>query len=1137
MGTPFGVFSPCRVCLTALMLISAVFSLQADPAPPIEPDPRVSPVNRPLPVGGLPILPMTGTWRFSLSHGVMLKNAYEDNAIAEEDFSSSSNQPGSIGMYAFDTGDGSTDGKNWCASGPQTPQWVQADLGAIESVSGIELHWEKKDGLYQCKVEGSTDNSTWNLLIDKTAAPGINDGLLTWTPTDARYIKITITKATAKPYAWADMHGCRIHILKNGTDTVWKSAGPTPEQIAEENKFADPLSSDSDWKDMSVPSNWEMLGYSQPQYGSVDNTVGLYRRTVDVPAGFAGHRVFWRFDGVFESAEIFVNGKRVGYHESGFTAFDVDLTDFIVPGRPNLFAVRVCKAVFTSDMETGDFEALGGIYRNNFLYAVPATHISDITIRTTLDPQYVNATLAADLEVTGQPGQNVNLTGTLLDAAGQQVPTGRPINASITVGQDGKGSTTLSVPVDHPFLWSAEKPNLYTLAVSLSGPAAETIRQPFGFRQIEISPDQVVLWNGVPIKCAGTCRHEIYPSLGSALTDEIWMKDITLMKGANINAVRTSHYNHASRFLDLCDQNGFYLLDEIPFCWIQDRVSDPSFVPGMLQRSLETYERDKNRPSVLAWSCGNENPVGSDEQAVLDFMHQHDPTRPAFASCLNHNDLKGQSFTDFHYPWPPMLEQLAKNDGKHAPVILTEQPHIFWQGFWHQYDPGVSDLWGEVISKSWNAVDNYPDLVGSFIWEWQDQPIADLFNDDGKDKKTGLRFQNNKGVVTGYREPKPEYWEVKMAYSQVKIDPAPLQPTGGTCPVAITNRYSFTNLDELKCRWQAFDGSQLIGQGEQKVECAPLQSITVSFPAPIGMTSLQITFSKPAGDLITGAVLKVAGAPDPQPPVYAGPSGGNLAVKPGDAPTISNGDMEVDFDAQTGQMSHWTFRHQDLVSGVSQFNLGQAVPNDDDHLKEFIKPGQTLSLDNAKWTTTDNSDNSIDAVSTADVSLSKLNGKVGTLTTTYTVRPDAQIAVHWEFHWTGAKMKTWEIGEKLQLPATLSNLAWLRDSVFSYYPPDHLGAPSGHCGTDDLRFRASKRGLHWLTLTDSSGVGLALQSIDTPLLGRADTMPGGTALFASLKEAGPQDFSGSWVDGETVILDPAKPISGDYLLRPVMAAQ
>ena len=204
-----------------------------------------------------------------------------------------------------------------------------------------------------------------------------------------------------------------------------------------------------------------------------------------------------------------------------------------------------------------------------------------------------------------------------------------------------------------PKLWSAEKPNLYYVVFDLTqnGKTVERVEQRFGFKQIEIK-NNIVLWNGQPIKCEGVCRHDFWADKGFALTEKEWLKDLTMMKAANINSIRTSHYNHAARFLELCDEKGFYILDEVPYCWINDQVKDPAYAPFLLQRAAETVARDKNRPCVLAWSLGNENPSGPDSQDVIDFVKQIDPTRPAFVSSVNPGDIKGQAWEDDHYPDP-----------------------------------------------------------------------------------------------------------------------------------------------------------------------------------------------------------------------------------------------------------------------------------------------------------------------------------------------------------------------------------------------------------------------------------------------------------------------------------------------------
>ena len=190
--------------------------------------------------------------------------------------------------------------------------------------------------------------------------------------------------------------------------------------------------------------------------------------------------------------------------------------------------------------------------------------------------------------------------------------------------------------------------------------------------------------------CVGTISGR---TKGFALTEKEWLKDLTMMKAANINSIRTSHYNHAARFLELCDEKGFYILDEVPYCWINDQVKDPAYTPFLIQRAAETVARDKNKPCVLAWSLGNENPSGQDSQDTLDWVKKTDPTRPAFVSSVNPNAIKGQAWEDDHYPDPNSVDRIAKET--RWPANFSEHPHIFYQKETQDYDPGASDLWSE----------------------------------------------------------------------------------------------------------------------------------------------------------------------------------------------------------------------------------------------------------------------------------------------------------------------------------------------------------------------------------------------------------------------------------------------------------
>ena len=896
---------------------------------------RVSPASLPLPLpAAAPMppdqlrahnpwnLPMTGLWRFQLTHGqISQAKQFVPAAAPNHDLTASTSQAENPPQNAFD---GAEDTR-WCATGPDYPQWLQADLGKTRHVTGASLVWEFAEDHYQCRIEGRNPGGKWKTLADETAAPGVGNGAVTLTPADVRYVRIYVTDTSGAH--WASLREFQIQTTENGHEVAWKPPVPKPVNAnlsaTARDAFASTSFNDVTWHDMAVPSNWEMAGYSLPTYDSVDNTVGLYRRYVTLPATWAGKRVVWHFDGALDGAEVFVNGQKAGYHESGYTAWNIDLTGLVHPGQRNLFAVRVSKTTPSDDCETGDFQCMGGIYRDTSLIAVPQTHVDDIVVRTPLAANYKDATLSAGLTVKGTPGQTVSVTGRLMQGDGR--PTSVKLIGQERIGADGTAQIAMSAPVAAPKLWSAEKPNLYYVVFSLAanGKPLESVEERFGFKQIEIK-DNIVLWNGMPIKCTGVCRHDFWADKGFALTDANWVKDLTMMKVANINAVRTSHYNHAQRFLELCDEKGMYILDEVPYCWINDQVKDPKYAPYLLQRGQETVARDKNRPCVLAWSLGNENPNGIGSQMTLDLVRRTDPTRPAFASGGTPDTEKGEAWEDNHYPGPDSIDRFARNTK--WGTNLTEHPHTFYEKEVQDYDPGASDLWSETLIKTWDKLWKAPIILGAFIWEWQSQGIADKNDDTTTDFYDGpdhMRQENNKGIVSAYRVPKPEWWIVKSAYSPVVVGTRTVSPTGGTCTVPITNHYSFTDLKELTCRWTALNAGLKLQSGILPLACGPMQSVTASFPAPAGMTALRLEFSHPDGSSVIAFNLAVEGVPLPAAPAALASGGALTSQDSPDTVSVSNSVQQLVFDKHTGTIQSWRVNDHDLLLGGPALNLGE----------------------------------------------------------------------------------------------------------------------------------------------------------------------------------------------------------------------
>ena len=423
--------------------------------------------------------------------------------------------------------------------------------------------------------------------------------------------------------------------------------------------------------------------------------------------------------------------------------------------------------------------------------------------------------------------------------------------------------------------------------------------------------------------------------------------------------------------------------------------------------------------------------------------------------------------------------------------------------------------------------------MGSFIWEWQNQGIADKNANRTRDFYYGpnrLRQENNKGIVDAYRNPKPEWWIVKMVYSPVVVSTRTVSPVDGTCVVPLTNHYSFTDLNELRCRWIAFAGSTALKSGVTRIACAPMQSVQASFPAPAGMTALRLEFDHADGSAVTMADLAVSDAPAPAP-VAAMAAGGPLSVQDGpDTLTVSSDLQEIVFDKRLGTLRSWRVKGRDVLLGGPGVNLGEGKISGE---RGFYQAPQPPVTDAALVNAQPQPDGAV-RVSVTSAVLSQAGGtKLGSLACTYDIQPTAQVAVHWSLDWTAPDTNLWEAGLKLTVPSADSRMAWSRDSFFTAYPPGHLGEPVGTCGADDTLFRSSKRGLHWMTLAPPGGAGLELLAADDPLVARADPGTLGTTLFASREVSGPRDFSGSWVSEHDIRAAQGKPLSGGFLLRAV----
>jgi beta-galactosidase len=466
---------------------------------------------------------------------------------------------------------------------------------------------------------------------------GLNHGILYAQSTpewqDPQVISINTEKASATftPYAdeksalLADKGKALVYSL-NGTWKFKWASHPSKAQL----NFFDPAFSDANWDNIPVPSNWQVVAaqegraYDQPVFSNIKhpfkanppridadtNAVGMYRTTFTVSDHVKDKVVFLRFEGVQSACYVWVNGVAVGYHEDGMTPFEFDITEDIKPGVNHL-AVEVINWSDGSYLEDQDFWRLSGIFRNVTLRVLPKVMLTDFSVRTNLDAGYQNATLKLSAFVKNYNQENIHahqVLFTLYDA--NKVVAAPPASQMVGTLVPGKEvAVRLDMPVQDPFKWSAESPYLYTLTIQLmnsDGKVLEAVSQKIGFRDVKIKGGQLLV-NGKPIAIKGVNRHEFAPETGRVISRETMIRDVTLMKQHNINAVRTAHYPNDPEWYDLCDEYGIYVMDEANIesheLWQKNIVlaDNPLWKPAFLSRGNAMVERDKNHPSVIIW--------------------------------------------------------------------------------------------------------------------------------------------------------------------------------------------------------------------------------------------------------------------------------------------------------------------------------------------------------------------------------------------------------------------------------------------------------------------------------------------------------------------------------------------------------
>ena len=617
-----------------------------------------------------------------------------------------------------------------------------------------------------------------------------------------------------------------------------------------------------DWEEIDVPSNWQMRGYGIPIYTNVNypfsinteeipkidhnyNPVGSYRRIFTIPEDWVEREVFIHFAGVKSAFYIWLNGEEVGYSQGSMTPAEFNITKYIKPGN-NILAVEVYRWSDGSYLEDQDMWRFSGIFRDVYLYATPKIHVQDFFVQCELDEKYEHAILKVKVKIRNSGNKEFKqnkLEISLKNEKQQFVGSEILMSESFTINSNTEHLMELQTDIKNPNKWTGETPYLYDLFLRIKnseGKSIEVEHCKIGFRKIEINDKGSFLINGKSIIFKGVNRHEHDPDHGRAIPYERMLQDILVMKLNNINAVRTSHYPNHPMWYDLCDQYGIYVMDE---CNLEShglRTTIPASLPewtnACVDRMISMVERDKNHPSVVVWSLGNEAGMGENFKIMKEETLKIDSSRPIHYE----GDLQ-QEIVDIissMYLSPKRLDRnLRTNKAGHTGMRIKldkPKPYVLCE-----YAHAMGNSLGN-FQEFMDVFEKYPNAIGGFIWDFIDQGLRKVtdkgeeywaYGGDYGDEPNDSNFCIN-GIVLPDRTPNPALFEVKKVYQNIKIHPVNLIEGR----VLIHNKFDFHKLENFKFEWELAANGKIVQDGSienLEVEPSEKQEIVIPFQKPI----------------------------------------------------------------------------------------------------------------------------------------------------------------------------------------------------------------------------------------------------------------------------------------------------------------
>jgi beta-galactosidase len=848
------------------------------------------------------------------------------------------------------------------------------------------------------------------------------------------------------------------------------------------------------WKSIKVPSNWECEGYEYPIYTNVKyphkktppaiqkqyNPVGSYKRTFVVPNNWNGKEIYLHFGAAGSAVYVWVNEQKIGYFEDSKTPSEFNITNYLKKGK-NTLAVEVYKWSDGSYLEDQDFWRLAGITRDVFLMARNPLHIRDFEVEASVADDYTTGIFSLSTELVGEGVASIEAK--LFD--------GVSIVKAFTKEVNGRRAY-FSVELPMIKKWTAETPNLYNLLITLKSPDGEVIevlRQDVGFRRIEIK-DSKLLVNGRYVYIKGANLHEHHDVMGHVVDEATMLKDIKVMKSHNLNAVRTSHYPQPERWYELCNQYGLYLVDEANieshgmgathqggFDKNKHVAYLPEWADAHLYRIRNMYERDKNQPSVVIWSMGNECGNGHVFFDAYDELKSKDQNR-----LVQFEQAESNENTDIYCPMYASIDRMRKfaQENGSMPLIQCEYAHAMGNSVGNLQD-------------YWDLIESYDVMQGGFIWDWVDQGLL-------KENKAGEKYwayggdfgpdtvpsDGNfclNGLVDPDRGVKPHLLEVKKVYQYIKFKPIDVKAG----KIKIENKYAFINTNKFEFSYEVKGNGRVIKSGIiQNVNLAPDQSMVVNLDVAIQpdanteyflnvYAKLKNTESLlEAGTELAKEQFKLAGTYSTGKALLRATE---FEEREGQVMFSGEG-FVVTFDTKAGLLSSYKIANKELIKEGLAPNFYRA-PTDNDfgnnmdkRCKVWRKAGENRVLKAFKTT----ADGII-----FDFNLVDGDTPLGSYQSSYMVKTDGSVVVNNIFKM--AKDNLPEIprmGMNLQMPREFDQMSWLgRGPHESYWDRKTSAFVDLYSGTVADQYwpyirpqeNGNKTDVRWMTITNKDGLG------------------------------------------------------------------